>query len=116
MTKEEARKIWELNKDKLSFGFRLAVEVLMGETEKNGENSPEKVEKIGNKTRRKFGERLNVFRSLEVGDRTDVTLRDEKDWNGWRSTATYLLQTYGTLFTVRIRPDDRSRLTITRVK
>ena len=108
MTRDEAIRILQLNKDRLSNSVRIAVEVLMGEKAQ----APE----APTKTRRKSGERLNVFRALEVGDRTYVKLRDEKDWNGWRSTATYLLQTYGTLFTVRIIPEDRTRLTITRLK
>lgn len=104
MTRQEAIRILRLNKDRLCNSVRIAVEVLMGED----------AGKSAEKPRRKFGERIGVFRSLEVGDKADVEIRDDKDWTAWRSTATYMLQTYGCIFKVSINQADRTRLTITR--
>lgn len=115
MTREEAIRILQLNKDRLCNSVRIAVEVLMEEVGwKSVENEPKAPWKSGEKPRKKFGERIGVFRSLEVGDKADVEIRDDKDWTSWRSTATYMLQTYGCIFKVSINQADRTRLTITR--
>ena len=115
MTRDEAIKILRLNKDRLCNSVRMAVEVLMEEASwKSGETGPRNPWKSGEKPRRKFGERIGVFRSLEVGDKADVEIRDDKDWTAWRTTATYMLQTYGCIFKVSINQADRTRLTITR--
>lgn len=115
MTRDEAIKVLRLNKDRLCNSVRIAVEVLMEEVGwKSEENEPEVTRKSGEKPRRKFGERIGVFRSLEVGDVAVVRIRDDKEWTAWRSTATYMLQTYGCIFKVSINQADRTRLTITR--
>lgn len=77
---------------------------------------PAKALKDPGRVRRKFGERTGVFRSLDVGDRTEVLLTDSRNWQLWRVTATYLTRTYGCLFTVRRDRQDRTKLIITRLR
>lgn len=115
MTRQEAIRILQLNKDRLCTSVRIAVEALMEEVAwKSEETGPQLPWKSGEKPRKKFGERIGVFRSLEVGDVAVVRIHDDKDWTAWRSTATYMLQTYGCVFKVSINQADRTRLTITR--
>lgn len=77
---------------------------------------PSKAVKAPGRKRNRHGERASVLRLLDVGNCIEVPLRDSRNWATWRSTASYMGQTYGCLFTVRRKKDDRSILIITRLR
>lgn len=105
MTRDEAIKVLQINKGRLCTSVRIAVEVLMKEVAWKSEEQP----------RRKFGERKAAFMNLDVGYCIEVPLRNSRNWTTWRSTASYLAKTYGCIFSVRRKKDDRSTLVITRL-
>lgn len=105
MTRDEAIKVLQINKGRLCTSVRMAVEVLMKEADWKSEEQP----------RRKFGERKAAFMVLDVGNCIEVPLRNSRNWTTWRSTASYLAKTYGCIFSVRRKKDDRSTLVITRL-
>lgn len=75
---------------------------------------PSRLRRDPQRKKRKWGERTDIFRSMNVGDSMQIPLRDDTDWNAWRSTASYFKRYYGARFSITRDPEDRTILNITR--